>query len=89
MTTYLSAAAREHLAVAQSQLDRHTPTAATGRCGGCGEAGPCRQRRAALRAFGRYGVLPRRWPGASRPDLVRGVPSWSGWLAAVVDAALR
>jgi len=85
MTTYLSAGARDQLRAAQAQLDQHTPSSADGRCAGCGEAGPCPQRRAALRAFGRYGCLPRRWPGATRPEQVRAPSSWSGWLAAAVE----
>ncbi|MEO3776135.1 hypothetical protein ABGB16_04600 [Micromonospora sp. B11E3] len=87
MTVYLSVAARDQLCAAQAQLDQHTPSSADGRCTKCGVPGPCPQRRAALRVFGRYGCLPRRWPGATRPELVR-VPSyWSGWLAAAVERA--
>ncbi|MFI7646701.1 hypothetical protein ACIBTZ_11555 [Micromonospora sp. NPDC049460] len=87
MTTYLSGAVRDQLRAAQAQLDWHTPSSADGRCVGCGEESPCPQRRAALRVFGRYGCLPRRWPGASRPELVDTPSSWSGWLAAAVQRA--
>jgi hypothetical protein len=41
-----------------------------GRCIACAGDDPCAQRRAALRVFGRYGLLPRRWPGASQPGRV-------------------
>lgn len=85
MSTYLSGAARDRLREAQAQLDRHTPSSGDGRCGGCGEEGPCPPRRAALRLFGQYGCLPRRWPGASRPEAVGVSSSWSGWLAAGVE----
>ncbi|MEO3747064.1 hypothetical protein [Plantactinospora sp. B5E13] len=80
MSVYLSAVAREELRAAQARLDEHTPSSGDGNCSGCGEAGPCAVRRAALRVFGRYGCLPRRWPGASRPDLINSASSWSGWL---------
>ena len=69
VTVYLSAAVREILRAAQVALDLHAPTLTDERCHRCHEVGPCSQRRAALRVFGRYGVLPRRWPGASRPEL--------------------
>ncbi|GLY08612.1 hypothetical protein [Actinoplanes sp. NBRC 101535] len=83
MTVFLTAAAREQVEYAQSQLDRHIAPSADGRCSVCGEEDPCSPRRVALRVFGRYGILPRRWPGASRPEQV-GVPkTWSGWLGDV------
>ncbi|MFY1700155.1 hypothetical protein ACN28G_29680 [Micromonospora sp. WMMA1923] len=79
MTTYLSATVAQQLRAAQARLDRHTPSSADGRCSGCAEVGPCPQRRAALRVFGRYGRLPRRWPGATRPERINRASSWS-WL---------
>ncbi|MFI6823237.1 hypothetical protein ACIBJE_20100 [Micromonospora sp. NPDC050187] len=84
MSIYLSGAVRDQLQAAQYQLDRHTPSIRDGCCVRCGEDGPCAQRRAALRVFGRYGRLPRRWPGASRPELVRTPVAWYGWLTHVV-----
>nr|MDT0662594.1 hypothetical protein [Micromonospora sp. DSM 115978] len=80
MSTYLSVTAYEELRAAQDQLDRHTPNSGSGLCGGCGNESPCGCRRAALRVFGRYRVLPRRWPGATRPDLIGDANPWSGWL---------
>ncbi|MFD1325183.1 hypothetical protein [Micromonospora sonneratiae] len=80
VSVYLSAAVRAELAAAQEQLDRHTPSSGDDCCTGCDEAGPCAMRRAALRVFGRYGCPPRRWPGASRPELIAGGGSWAGWL---------
>ncbi|WFE57580.1 hypothetical protein [Micromonospora sp. WMMD712] len=85
MSVYLSGAARDQLQAAQAQLDRHTSSSGDGRCAGCGEDGPCGVRRDALRVFGRYGCLPRRWPGATQPERVAVVSSWSGWLAAAVE----
>jgi hypothetical protein len=80
MTVFLTAAVQEQLDYAQEQLDRHTAPSADNRCAVCGEEDPCSLRRVALRVFGRYGCLPRRWPGASRPEQV-GIPKvWSGWL---------
>ncbi|WP_320068091.1 hypothetical protein [Micromonospora sp. RTGN7] len=87
MTVYLSGATRDQLRAAQVQFDQHTPSSADGRCAGCGEEGPCSPRQAALRVFGRYGCLPRRWPGASQPEHIGASSSWSGWLAAAVERA--
>jgi len=80
VSLFLSEAVRDELRAAQVQLDRHTGSSADGRCVACAEDDPCSLRRAALRVFGHYGVLPRRWPGASRPDRVAGSSTWSGWL---------
>ncbi|MEV0895697.1 hypothetical protein [Actinoplanes sp. NPDC049802] len=79
MAVFLTAAVLEQLDYAQQQLDRHTAPSAEGHCTVCGEEDPCSLRRVALRVFGRYGVLPRRWPGASRPEQVGTPRSWSGW----------
>ncbi len=70
MSIYLSAVARTELQEAQRQLDRHTDRAGDGRCPVCDLEGPCPLRRAALRVFGRYSLLPARKPGATRPQLV-------------------
>jgi hypothetical protein len=83
MSVFLSAAVREQLDFAQTQLNRHTAPSAEGRCAACGEEDPCSPRRVALRVFGRYGHLPRRWPGASRPEEVGTPRAWSGWLNGV------
>ncbi|GAB3816609.1 hypothetical protein GCM10027605_65930 [Micromonospora zhanjiangensis] len=88
MSVYLTAPVRAQLAAAQRLLDRHTPSSADGCCAACGVDGPCPQRRAALRVFGRYGCLPRRWLGATRPDLVQPPAGWSGWLAGAVGDAM-
>jgi hypothetical protein len=68
--TYLAGAARERLAVAQSTMDAHPISLRDGRCITCGIEGGCIEREAAARIFARYGVLPRRRPGATRPELV-------------------
>jgi hypothetical protein len=83
VSVYLTAAVRKQLDAAQDQLDRHTPLRVNGRCGACGADGPCPQRRAALRLFGRYRCVPRRWPVAPRPDPVQPRAGWSGWFAVV------
>ena len=84
MTVFLTAAVRAELHAAQVQLDRHTGSSADGRCLECGGGDPCERRRAALRVFGRYGRLPRRWPGGSLPGRVTVPQSWSGWLGRAV-----
>ena len=87
MSVFLSAAIQEQLDFAQVQLDRHTAPSGEGYCAVCGEEDPCSLRRVALRVFGRYGCLPRRWPGASRPEQVGTPKAWSGWLNGATSAA--
>ncbi len=62
--------ARERLAAAQAALDGHPVSLRDGRCITCGTEGGCVEREEAARLFARYGVLPRRCPGATRPELV-------------------
>jgi hypothetical protein len=62
---YLGRPARDQLASADTDLYRHLPVTPGGRCVACGESEPCRARYAALAVFLRYGVLPRRRPGAA------------------------
>jgi hypothetical protein len=56
---------------AQAVLDEHVVVMATGRCGGCGAAAPCPEREDAARVFRHSVRLPRRIPGATRPELRR------------------
>lgn len=86
MSVFLSHDVREQLKFAQAQLDRHVAYSAEGSCVVCGEDEPCSLRQVALRVFGRYGCLPRRWPGASRPELLATPKAWSGWLQASTGA---
>lgn len=62
---YFGQAARDQLATAEADLYRHLPVTPGGQCVTCAEPEPCHGRYAALRVFLRYGVLPRRRPGAS------------------------
>ena len=58
---------------AQRVLDEHPISASTGRCLRCDTDGACWLRVIALRTFaqqGTHGVLPRRRPGATRPELI-------------------
>ena len=87
MSVFLSTAVQEQLDFAQVQLDRHIAQSGEGYCAVCGEEDPCSLRRVALRVFSRYGRLPRRWPGASRPEQVGTPTGWSGWLNGVTTAA--
>lgn len=80
MTIFFSSAVRDQLRAAQVQLDQHTAGSGNTHCPACSGEDPCAIRRAALRVFGRYGCLPRRWPGATRPETVTGAVVWSGWL---------
>ena len=64
-TLYLSRAALDQIATAESDLYRHLPVTPNGLCTTCSEPEPCRGRYAALQVLLRYGVLPRRRPGAA------------------------
>jgi hypothetical protein len=79
-TTYYAMAAGNQLAEAQRTLDEHTVTS-IGFCRTCGIIGPCRSRMAAESIFFRSLRLPRRHPGATRPELLGarvGGPGWFG-----------
>jgi hypothetical protein len=69
-TTYYAATADEQLAEAQRTLDRHITSSANGRCLECGTPWPCYEREIAVVIFSRTLRLPRRVPGATRPELV-------------------
>jgi hypothetical protein len=69
-TTYYAVTAQRNLAEAQHALDTHITSSATGRCVECGTPGPCVKREDAVAIFSRTLRLPRRRPGASRPELV-------------------
>jgi hypothetical protein len=68
--TYYASSAKERLAQAQQMLDTHITSSATGRCLACGTPGPCYKRENAVVIFSRALRLPRRQPGATRPELV-------------------
>jgi hypothetical protein len=53
----------------QAVIHAH-PVDLAGRCLACLSEGPCQVKRAALAALAIRGVLPRRWPGATRPELI-------------------
>jgi hypothetical protein len=69
-TTYFALRADEQLTAAQRTLDTHITSSATGRCLACGSFGPCYKRETAVVIFSRTLRLPRRLPGATRPELV-------------------
>jgi hypothetical protein len=62
---YVGGVARDQLATADAELYCHLPVTPGGQCVTCGEPEPCRARYAALGVFLRYGVLPKRRPGAA------------------------
>lgn len=66
-TTYASAS-RLPVEQLQSAVGDHMPVAATDRCGRCGVRSPCGPLAAALRLLAAAGLLPRRRPGATRPE---------------------
>lgn len=67
-TVYLSSAGLDQVTAAQEEFDTHVPLSASGRCRSCQDEGPCACRLRAERALARYGRLPRRTPGATRPE---------------------
>lgn len=70
---YYAVSARKLLDAAQSTLDEHVTSSATGRCLACDSRGPCWRRENAVVVFSRTLRLPTRSPGASRPGLVGAV----------------
>jgi hypothetical protein len=80
-TTYYAMTADEQLAEAQRTLDTHITSSANGRCLTCGIPGPCYKRETAVVIFSRTLRLPRRQPGATRPELVGARRLGAGGLA--------
>ena len=81
-TTYYAGRAEEQLADAQRVLDRHATSSADGTCLTCGTPGPCCRRETAVKIFSRYCRMPRRTPGATKPERV-GAPATSvAWFGA-------
>src|SRR3712207_6549431 len=60
----------ERVERAQVMLERHAVSSADGLCLACGVPGPCPERDAASAVFRLSLRLPRRVPGATRPELV-------------------
>ena len=77
-TTYHGGEQLDH---AQAALDRHAVSSADGLCVTCKVLGPCAEHEAAAKVFTLSARLPRRRPGATRPESV-GARSGFGWLAA-------
>lgn len=71
-TVYLGQAARDHIDAAQVTVDAHVLDAATARCLPCRTEWPCPPATEALATLTRYRRLPRRRPGATRPELLTG-----------------
>ena len=71
MTTYLGTVALAELHRAQAVIDDHLLVDMAGRCRTCGDKEPCPARQQAAAVFVRYGVLPKRTPGATRAGLRR------------------
>ncbi|BCJ50429.1 hypothetical protein Asp14428_19040 [Actinoplanes sp. NBRC 14428] len=80
-TVYLSHVARAQVAAAEADLYRHLAVTPSGLCVACGEPEPCDGRYAALRVLLRYGVLPKRRPGAGGVRTSNGYKSMPGFVA--------
>lgn len=79
-TIYLDTAAHDQVAAAQAEFDAHTVSSGDGRCLSCFDS-PCPGQAGALRILAQYGQLPRRRPGATRPDRIGLRPSGVSWFA--------
>jgi hypothetical protein len=75
--TYLAVAAVDQLDQAQAALEHHVVTGLDGRCVGCRDLEPCRERGRLEAVFARYGRLPVRRPGVTGVGLRRN-PSGNG-----------
>jgi hypothetical protein len=73
-STYYAASSAQQLSAAQTTLDTHVTSSATGRCLACGSQGPCWRRERAVAVFSRSLRLPLRRAGASRPELINARP---------------
>jgi hypothetical protein len=78
-TTYYAATADAQLDEAQRLLDTHVTSSVDGRCVECGKPGPCPKRETAVVVFSRTLRLPRRQPGATRPEAIGRPSSPGGW----------
>jgi hypothetical protein len=67
---YFAGTAEKALRAAQDLLNAHVTSSGTGRCLECDVPGPCPRRENAVVIFSRTLRLPKRLPGASRPELV-------------------
>jgi hypothetical protein len=67
---YLGQAAYDVLDQVQADIERHAVSSADGLCLTCRTTGPCETYENASRTFMRYGQMPRRRPGLSRPQLL-------------------
>ncbi|MDG4793712.1 hypothetical protein [Micromonospora sp. WMMD1082] len=87
-TIYLASTAMEEVERAQAELERHLTVRPTGECVTCGQVEPCSGRQEAGTTIIKYGLLPRRRPGASgvrrtSPTTVSAAPI--SWFASATD----
>jgi hypothetical protein len=68
-TVYLSNVVLDQVAAAQADFDAHVRSSGDGQCVTCAD-GSCSGQTNALRVLTQYGQLPRRRPGATRPDRI-------------------
>jgi hypothetical protein len=68
-TVYIGYAGLEQVEAAQAEFDAHVTGGADGQCLTCRDR-PCPGQAAALRTLARYGRLPCRRPGATRPERI-------------------
>ncbi|WP_431726943.1 hypothetical protein [Verrucosispora sp. TAA-831] len=78
-TTYHGGSQIDH---AQATLDRHAVSSGDGLCVECKVLGPCPAHEAAAKVFAFSASLPRRRPGATRPELMGAKRVGLNWLAA-------
>jgi hypothetical protein len=68
-TVYLSNAGLDQVAAAQADFEAHVMSSGDGTCVTCA-SGSCPGQANAVRVLMQYGQLPRRRPGATRPDRI-------------------
>jgi len=78
MGTYHGGGQIDH---AQATLDRHAVSSGDGLCVECKVLGPCAEHEAATKVFALSARLPRRRPGATRPELTGAKRDGFGWLS--------
>jgi len=68
--TYLASTALAKAAEALEAINEHATLSGSGLCRACRVEGPCDSRASADGTLHRTGILPRRAPGVTRPELI-------------------
>ncbi|ABP54440.1 hypothetical protein Strop_1986 [Salinispora tropica CNB-440] len=88
-TTYLASTALARAADALEAVNEHATLSGSGLCRTCRVEGPCPSRTEAERTLRRSGMLPRRRPGVTRPELIGLRRVGTPWLKPGAEALAR